>query len=458
MSTLLQVIRPIRIAETISGLDIVVAGSGANTTEIDLSRNSIFFSGRSSLPSRLCFEDLKLSNGRGTSGAIQVIGKQGPESSQSNTKLSMNRCHINECTAQVNSPILVLELAQHRSFAGNGSMNLLQIDGGALDLHKAALVLQSCTLTGNKAGSGRDGGAIHLWMSTAKLSSSTLRGNVGNFGGAIKILDSHIELNSCTLSDNVARDKGGAIALNNSTANLCSCTLTNNNAVSGGAMFTEKMSQAELTSCTLQGNRAQWGGGAMSITTKSSAELNSCLLIENIAQLSGGALFIYTTSWAKLRSCMLSKNAAGDSGGALALLEPNSHADLSSCTLQGNNALKRGGALNVWGATLSLFSCTLVSNRAKEGGAISLLAAKGGEFGRRALLFSSLCLHDNTAHVGGAMYALNSSIIVLFNSTVGPNSQVAISLQHRSVKRLSDLRTVFVAALDLPQIFKHVHE
>ena len=74
MSTLLQMTSSTRIAGTASGLDVVVAGENANSTEIDLSKNKFFFTGQNNgFESRLCFEDLKLSNGRGTSGgAVQA--------------------------------------------------------------------------------------------------------------------------------------------------------------------------------------------------------------------------------------------------------------------------------------------------------------------------------------------------------------------------------------------------
>ena len=61
-------------------------------------------------------------------------------------------------------------------------MVLLQVDGGALDIYNAALVLQSCTLTSNNAGNGADGGAVFLWKSIAKLSLCTLQDNLARVG------------------------------------------------------------------------------------------------------------------------------------------------------------------------------------------------------------------------------------------------------------------------------------
>ena len=57
-------------------------------------------------------------------------------------------------------------------------MVLLQVDGGALDIYNAALVLQSCTLTSNEAAANRKGGAVFLWKSTAKISACDVSRNL----------------------------------------------------------------------------------------------------------------------------------------------------------------------------------------------------------------------------------------------------------------------------------------
>lgn len=111
--------------------------------------------------------------------------------------------------------------------SGNG-------DGGAITSNEN-LVLNSCTLSGNRAGRG---GAIFS-SGTLALNGCTLSGNgANNFGGAI-VNEGTLTLNSCTLSGNHASDSqsGGAISSAGTRVTLDSCTLSGNRAGTGGAIF-----------------------------------------------------------------------------------------------------------------------------------------------------------------------------------------------------------------------------
>ena len=96
--------------------------------------------------------------------------------------------------------------------------------GGAIYLSGASLVLDRCTLSGNNSA---DGGALYfagnLTNQTATLTNCTFDNNVASgFGGAIYLFSGQAQIESNTLSANVAaQDSGGGIASFGGTNTRC---------------------------------------------------------------------------------------------------------------------------------------------------------------------------------------------------------------------------------------------
>ena len=143
-------------------------------------------------------------------------------------------------------------------------------NGGGVYCSGTVPIINSCTLTGNRA---RSGG--------------------GSYGGT---------LSNCILFDNSAiwngadtvGDGGGSYE-----GTLSNCAIISNSAYSGGGGIYE----GTLNNCTLSGNSANYGGGSHDGT------LNNCTLSGNSANYGGGSFH------SQLRHCTLTGNSANYGGG-----------------------------------------------------------------------------------------------------------------------------------------------
>ena len=117
--------------------------------------------------------------------------------------------------------------------------------GGAIySTPETMLIIRRCSLIDNlsdRGSSGGDGGAVYLYAASLRAHDSTISGNHGFSGGAIRCTSSsEILLSRCTLAGNSAKSGGGAIEMNPGTQLLLDhCTISANFAGNsgGGAIY-----------------------------------------------------------------------------------------------------------------------------------------------------------------------------------------------------------------------------
>ena len=166
--------------------------------------------------------------------------------------------------------------------------------GGGVDNFGGAVALTGCTLTGNTAAPGGEGGGLYNGFGgTAALTGCTLTGNSASFGGGLyNDNGGTATLTGCALTGNTASGDGGGIG-NGGTGNnalaLTDCTLTGNTAFQGGAIVSGG-GTATLTNCTLAGNGASGGAGGGILLFAGAATVTDCTLTGNSAQSSGGGV------------------------------------------------------------------------------------------------------------------------------------------------------------------------
>ncbi len=197
----------------------------------------------------------------------------------------------------------VLDLS-NSSFTGNGARF-----GGAIFKGNARLICRDCQFRTNtvsldggaiyiRADSNsnevqrsyfynnvaiRDGGAINA-SNFLSLSDSTLSGNSGRAGGAIRINGGEVVLLSSTLNNNTASLEGGGVSMDaiGNTA-LFSYLTTSNNTVTGGvggdlAITSTGFRVVDLLNSTLMGAQSSIGGNNVHLSGEIQFNYKSSLL------------------------------------------------------------------------------------------------------------------------------------------------------------------------------------
>jgi len=128
--------------------------------------------------------------------------------------------------------------------------------GGIYSLGESTprLVLDSCTVTGNRS---RFGGGISLYCGpTAVCTNVLISGNHAESGGGISVGGgSSIEMSHSLVADNIADEFGGGFRfLGSRTKNLQNVTIVNNQAESGGGIYSYENSINNLVNCIVWNN------------------------------------------------------------------------------------------------------------------------------------------------------------------------------------------------------------
>jgi predicted outer membrane repeat protein len=286
-------------------------------------------------------------------------------------------------------------------------------EGGGIYNDHAALALNKCTITSNRAGFG---GGIYNDASSSgyaslTISSSMLTGNSARFGGAIY---------------NDGFDSGDAtLTVNNST-------FSGNSADFGGGIFNDSFggsASLALSDSTFSGNSADNTGGCIYNDIASGygkQALNNSSLSGNSAGSSGGAIYSNHGVSFTLNNCAISGNSAQNWGGGIyndGSQKGAAWLTISSSTLDGNSAATGGGIFNdgeQGGDThLQISNSTISENTATYGGAI----ASDGYYG----FYVSVQINNSTfsgnsaSNVGGGIYIVgegSQDVIVSLANTI----------------------------------------
>ncbi|KAK3277241.1 hypothetical protein CYMTET_14739 [Cymbomonas tetramitiformis] len=209
------------------------------------------------------------------------------------------------------------------------------------------------------------------------LRDVALRRGIATQGGAVYLLEGGVAtLEDCVLEDNQALE-GGAVFLNGSGTNitLSACSLQHNVASSktggGGAVYGGFGSATILRAGTrVIQNRAYDGGGLFVHGEGSYLRAESGEISNNLAEDRGGGVFGDGTRMELLEGCTLVGNKASEGG---AVLLQSSEGVYQNCTFTQNSATHAGGAIFTTHAQIDMTDTLVSENKAfVEGGGLNI--------------------------------------------------------------------------------------
>ena len=286
----------------------------------------------------------------------------------------------------------------------------------------------------------RVGGAIFVKMSNVSIVNSTFLNNSAEVGGAIysngheinhiNISKSTFINNQATIIDrlfasydgrnNIQRTVGGAVAIFNTTMVINGSIFINNTSSEdgeGGALSIQQKSVTNIHDSEFLGNSANTSGGALFIR-ESDVIINRGKFQQNNAS-KGGVMGLMQHSTIALINSTFMRNSAKLSGG-VASIDQSSNLHDSHGLFIHNRAHKAGGVLCAIRSGLMLNYSIFSFNHANEnGGAIYILQSLP------EVRFYGFCkLIHNSAGIGGAIYAIESTLSVLYDN----NNIVTLSI------------------------------
>ncbi|MFI5006336.1 MAG: choice-of-anchor Q domain-containing protein [Solirubrobacterales bacterium] len=231
------------------------------------------------------------------------------------------------------------------------SANETTLLGGGGIGNSGTMTLVRSAVTGNKAGSGGNGGGIEQFPgATLTLDDSRVSGNTASLGGGGVAL---------ILGPSTAILRNGTIVADN---------VANGNGWGGGGIYGETGARLTLEQTQVRGNRATsyWGGGIYSTGNDAVLTITGSLIASNSATSWGG---IGNNGSATLRDTIVSDNTATVGGGAG--IGNRGTLTLVRSTVRGNTTGPDGfggGVEQFGGGSVTLDGSTLSANTASRGG------------------------------------------------------------------------------------------
>jgi predicted outer membrane repeat protein len=283
-------------------------------------------------------------------------------------------------------------------------------NGGAISLYyKIEMNIDGCMFGGNYASVA--GGAIYCHRpEKLTISNSTFIGNVAGDvspSGAANhnqnISDS--VLNEC--SHTSAHYGGGAIFVNFVILNISNCAFVNNGANYGSVARAICSSTVNLRNTTCSNNWAVDTGGVLNVNKGSKIVIEGSTLNNNLAKKGGGVIFADQEVSITINDSSLVNNSA-EIGGTVQ--GEGSNITISHSTFHSNSA--KIGVLNLFKSSCMITCSYFVRNSATKNGGTTIID-------RGTLSVYNSVFVDNTATLGGVIYAINATVSVSNSSYSG---------------------------------------
>lgn len=232
--------------------------------------------------------------------------------------------------------------------------------GGGILNHRGTLTLNDVTLSGNTADSG---GGLRQYRGTTTLNATTLTGNTAGNGAGLYAYRGTVNITGSSITNNNAPDGagGGLVVYYKSVATISGSTISGNTAATGGGIYSNA-SDLTVTGSTISGNTADTGGGLYGYAGQ--VQLATSTLSGNAATYGGGGIYTYGSALVVSRST-LSGNSAGYGGGIYNLGSSFEGLTLANSTVSNNSANYQGGGLLNAG-TAELINATVTGNNAGD--------------------------------------------------------------------------------------------
>ena len=251
--------------------------------------------------------------------------------------------------------------------------------GGAIDLINSNLEIINCHFTNNIA--SLNGGAINLNNSELNIKKSRFHANKAkglySIGGGISSENSIIDIEDSKFYENSA-DEGGAIHTINTTLKIYNSDFTNNYANwYGGAILNDHL--LSIYNSRFNKNKAEYKGGAIH-TTLNNYDYDSSLLIDNT---------------------YMSENNA-EYGGVISSSNEG-YVHIYNSEIINNNASFGAVISRMSSNDIEIINCSCSDNKANHGGVLYSMAGGDNKF-----LNDSF--KNNEANIGGLIYSISGRI------------------------------------------------
>ena len=276
----------------------------------------------------------------------------------------------------------------------NISNNLAVWLGGGMAADGSFITISNSTFEGDSCGWAA--GGIHTWQGTLKLEGVSFRENASLLGGAVHSDWSTLILEGSKFSHNSATEVGGALKVFNSHMLMDSCSFEDNislvdaGAIDYGAdtLVYDSLFVVKLLNSRISNNSAGRAAGGMSIqqTHARHAMLNlsidHCEIAGNRARQVGGFRIVRCLNKLNLSNSLIQGNRA-DAWTGGGTINSGSVGLVYNCVFHDNhsalvNAGSTSGGLSSSNRTrLEVINCTFVGNSAGRGG--GMIAYRGGE-------------------------------------------------------------------------------
>ena len=278
-----------------------------------------------------------------------------------NTKnVSIESCHFND-----------LKSSNDKSFIIKAVDSILHIKNSEFRNNPSCMEVQKSTVNISMSlFEGNTNGCIHGNKALLHIADTSFTRNKAKCGAAVKAQETYITLERCSLIQNTAtgkdwhnwRDGGGAIYIStNSSLDARDTNITLNTGRQGGAVSN---SQVSLDSCSLISKSAR-DGGAVYISDGSSLNITNTNIALNTGTY-GGAVYAVSNSQVSLDSCSLINNSAREYVGGAVCIYYHSTINVTNCSLSANTVKRFGGAIDVyWESTLHVINSSLTGNSAE---------------------------------------------------------------------------------------------
>ena len=324
-------------------------------------------------------------------------------------------------------------------------------DGGAVSLSNGTLSMTDCIFENNV--NDKQASAIYAWNGAkVTLTNCTMKGNHGNYGGAIKLDNtSDLTIIGGTYSGNYAKcgglvnqsgdskltikenavikenyatgGHGGAILMGSSKGFLTCENVTfegnYNNSSSGawgGAIGTTENGALTVKNCTFTGNHCKYlGGPAINLQNAISGSISGCTFTGNYNECTdiadgnnngnygGGALRLNSSGAVNVDNCVFEGNhlvksaAYNHAYGGAVYINTGGKYKFNGCKFKDNYAV-RGGALCAWAtnAVIYLNDCGFDGNWISYRYGTTIHIEKAGDF-----CMNNCSINDNTYTTGG---------------------------------------------------------
>ena len=331
---------------------------------------------------------------------------------------------------------VVSMLLEALSYSNNraGPIDITEVDtdstshrGGVMFISDSSFRITNSTFTNNTA--AQRGGVMVTVDSSFNITNSIFTNNsVGSFGGVVCMSGSSFDITSTTFASNSAVYGGGAVEVSNSSLNIAGSTFTDNSAVGGfGGAMDIYDSTVNIISSMFSNNTA-FGGGGVVITSGSSFNIVSSSFYANKANYYGGIMITIECS-IRITDGVFDHNLGS-------LYNFNSNLTFSGYTIFGNctepqnktdigsdfiQPRQEGGVITIFQSIVIFTGISrFINNQARRGGAILAIEST-------ILVYGETTIANNTATVssGGGIYLQQSDLEIEGNCIISGNNAVS---------------------------------